>query len=74
MIGEYVFDAQGGRHQAFYTPIRDLHIQGQLVRAGERVQVEQSLKYSPAEAASLWADAGLTEVGKWSRDAEYGEC
>jgi uncharacterized SAM-dependent methyltransferase len=66
VIGEYVFDIDGGRHQAFYAPNKDVIIRGISVREGERVQVEQSLKYSAKEAEKLWEASGLKEVGKWT--------
>ncbi|GKT85540.1 hypothetical protein Ct61P_03390 [Colletotrichum tofieldiae] len=46
VIGEYVYDEEGGRHQAFYSPVRDTYVMGTLVKQHERIQVEQSLKYS----------------------------
>lgn len=75
VIGEYVFDKDGGRHQAFYAPVKDLSILGVRIQKDERVQVEQSLKYSPAETKTLWEQAGLKEVGRWtaSKD-EYSMC
>lgn len=66
VIGEYVYDDEGGRHQAFYSPVRDLQLLGIKFRAGERVQVEQSLKYSADEAQTLWKNSGLEEVDRWS--------
>lgn len=66
VIGEYVYDAEGGRHQAFYAPVRDIEVLGVKIRAGERVQVEQSLKYSSEEAQRLWSTSGLEEISKWS--------
>lgn len=73
VIGEYVYDAEGGRHQAFYAPYRDTTVLGQLIRPHERIQVEQSLKWSPEETQKLWKSAGLTEIGKWMRGNQYGE-
>jgi L-histidine Nalpha-methyltransferase / hercynylcysteine S-oxide synthase len=70
VIGEYVFDDRGGRHQAFYSPLRDIHYQDIHFKAGERVQVEQSLKFSAEEAARLWEGAGLKEVGRWSASSD----
>src|ERR1700761_5578571 len=46
VIGEYVFDSEGGRHQAFYSPLRDFRYRDIQFKAGERIQVEQSLKFS----------------------------
>ncbi|KAL2130440.1 hypothetical protein VTI74DRAFT_6386 [Chaetomium olivicolor] len=72
VIGEYVYDAEGGRHQAFYAPRRDTTVMGELIRPHERVQVEQSLKYSAAEAGALWKRAGMTEIAQWRHRKEYG--
>ena len=73
VIGEYVCDAEGGRHQAFYAPRRDTIVRGELIGPHERIHVEQSLKYSEAEAAELWKRAGMTEIGQWRHREEYGE-
>ncbi|KAJ9148910.1 hypothetical protein NKR23_g4566 [Pleurostoma richardsiae] len=72
VIGEYVYDVEGGRHQAFYSPVRDTLVMGELIRAHERIEVEQSLKYSRAEAERLWNQAGLQETGRWAVQDEYG--
>lgn len=73
VIGEYVYDDQGGRHQAFYSPVRDTVVMDELVRSHERIQVEQSLKYSPTEAGRLWSRAGMTEAAQWKHQNEYGK-
>lgn len=73
VIGEYVYDDEGGRHQAFYSPVKDVVIFGETIKAHERIQVEQSLKYSQAAATKLWNTAGLTEVDEWELDDEYGK-
>jgi uncharacterized SAM-dependent methyltransferase len=70
VIGEYVFDKEGGRLQAFYTPLRDIRYRDIQFKAGERIQVEQSLKFSAEEAAQLWQKSGLNEVGRWSASSE----
>lgn len=70
VIGEYVYDVEGGRHQAFYTPKRDIHFNDIIFKAEERIQVEQSLKYSPEAAAQLWNDAGLQEVRQWRASSD----
>lgn len=57
IIGEY--DEAAGRHQAFYSAVRDIDIEGVLIRAGERVRVEESYKYSLCQSSQLWEDAGL---------------
>ncbi|KAJ2895383.1 uncharacterized protein MKZ38_006614 [Zalerion maritima] len=74
VIGEYVFDGEGGRHQAFYAPTRTSVVMGTVMRPHERIQVEQSLKYSQREAAHLWKLSGLKEVCRWTNsDNDYGE-
>ncbi|KAH6676690.1 C-type lectin protein [Halenospora varia] len=70
VIGEYVYDSAGGRHQAFYSPKKDLNINGIHFKAEERIQVEQSLKYSSKEARKLWKDSGLREVSRWATSTE----
>ncbi|KAK1962549.1 hypothetical protein LY78DRAFT_586434 [Colletotrichum sublineola] len=72
VIGEYVYDEEGGRHQAFYSPVRDTHVMGALVKQHERIQVEQSLKYSQLGAENLWNMAGLVETACWSKGNEHG--
>ncbi|KPM46123.1 hypothetical protein AK830_g468 [Neonectria ditissima] len=72
VIGEYVYDEEGGRHQAFVAPIRSTKVLGSTIMPHERIEIEQSLKYSKAETERLWAAAGLTEIGHWTRGDEYG--
>lgn len=73
VIGEYVYDDEGGRHQAFYSPTRDVVVLGETIKANERIQVEQSLKYSQAAATRLWSLAGMTTADRWTLGQEYGE-
>ncbi|KAH8808957.1 C-type lectin protein [Xylogone sp. PMI_703] len=70
VIGEYVYDHEGGRHQAFYSPSRNVQFNDIYFEAGERIQVEQSLKYSQEEATQLWDVAGLKEMGRWSASSD----
>jgi hypothetical protein len=70
VIGEFAHDEQGGRHQAFYAPKMDVVCCGVKIKAGERVQIEQSLKYSEQESHELWSRAGLKEVEKWTASAD----
>ncbi|OAQ87380.1 hypothetical protein VFPBJ_01420 [Purpureocillium lilacinum] len=72
VIGEYVYDDQGGRHQAFVAPVRETTVLGSVVKARERVKIEQSLKYSKFGADTLWKAAGLVEEAVWTRNGEYG--
>jgi hypothetical protein len=74
VIGEYVYDDEGGRHQAFYSPVRDVTVLGVSIKAHERIQVEQSLKYSEDGMTKLWTAAGVVETERWMVDGdEYGE-
>lgn len=45
---------------------------GHLIRAHERIKIEQSLKYSAEESQRLWEISGLVEVVHWSKDDVYG--
>ncbi|KAI1775237.1 C-type lectin protein [Hypoxylon cercidicola] len=73
VIGEYVYDNEGGRHQAFYSPVRDAVVLGETIKAQERVQVEQSLKYSKEGCRNLWRSAGMIEADRWmTQDEDYG--
>lgn len=46
---------------------------GETIEAHERIQVEQSLKYSKPGATKLWNTASLKEVDQWMLGEEYGE-
>lgn len=70
VVGEFVVDKNGGRHQAFYTPKKDVTVLNVQIEAGEKVQVEQSLKYSVNEAKELWLNAGLREVLTWEASSD----
>lgn len=74
VVGEYVYDSRGGRHQAFYSPIRDIQYKDIHFKAGERIQVEQSLKYAEKGTLELWERSGLNEVKRWSASSDaYSE-
>ncbi|KAI9821822.1 MAG: hypothetical protein M1827_002404 [Pycnora praestabilis] len=66
IIGEY--DEAAGRHHAFYSPIRDLSLEGIHFEKGERVKVEESYKYSKKESDLLWQRAGLLQAALWSNE------
>lgn len=57
VIGEY--DESAGRHQAFYSPTKDLVIDGVYVETGEKIRVEESYKWSSEQSSKLWETAGL---------------
>lgn len=62
-VGEY--DAEAGRHQAFVSPKSDVVVAESVIRAGERVRIEESYKYSPVQVAELWRVAGLLPQAKY---------
>ncbi|OAQ66057.1 hypothetical protein VFPPC_14279 [Pochonia chlamydosporia 170] len=72
VIGEYVYDDEGGRHQAFLAPLQEVNVLGSVIKPHERIQIEQSLKYSKVGSENLWKHAGLREIGLWTRGDEYG--
>ena len=57
VIGEY--DETAGRHQAFCSPVRDVMVEETLIRAGEKIRIEESYKYSLLQSNELWQHAGL---------------
>ncbi|KAL8921218.1 MAG: hypothetical protein Q9208_005829 [Pyrenodesmia sp. 3 TL-2023] len=59
VIGEY--DRTTGRHQAFYSPLKDLVIDGAYIEAGEKMRIEESYKYSPTQRDELWSSAGAVQ-------------
>lgn len=69
-VGEY--DEYGGKHQAFVVPKEDLQVEDVTVRKGERVRIEESYKYSQAQANELWQGSGVEEAARWNDDAAYG--
>lgn len=70
VVGEY--DEVAGRHQAFYSPVRDVVVEETLIRAGEKIRVEESYKYSLLQSNELWQRAGLTEQARFAnRINEY---
>ena len=58
VIGEY--DDAAGRHQAFISPVRDVMVEETLIKAGEKIRVEESHKYSLSQSNELWQHAGFT--------------
>jgi uncharacterized SAM-dependent methyltransferase len=72
VIGEYVYDHDGGRHQVFLAPVRDVTVLGHEIKAFERVKIEESYKYSVPGTERLWQNSGLKQVNSWRLD-DYGE-
>lgn len=72
VIGEFIYDEDGGRHQAFLSPTKEVTILGTTIKQAERLKIEQSLKYSQVGGEKLWRTAGLKEVKRWRRGDDYG--
>ncbi|KAL1896440.1 hypothetical protein Cpir12675_002777 [Ceratocystis pirilliformis] len=72
VIGEYVHDNDGGRHQALYSPKREVTVLGTTIFPHNRIFVEQSLKYSPKQTQMLWSTAGFQQTDCWMKGDEYG--
>ncbi len=72
VIGEFIYDEDGGRHQAFLSPTKEVNILGTTIKHAERLKIEQSLKYSQVGGEKLWRAAGLKEVKRWRRGDDYG--
>ncbi|KAL8637853.1 MAG: hypothetical protein Q9228_004926 [Teloschistes exilis] len=59
IIGEY--DQAAGRHQVFYRAVQDAVVDGEHIKAGTKVRVEESYKYSTEQSDELWRNAGLVQ-------------
>ena len=68
VIGE--MDEQAGRHQAFYYPTRDLNIEGATIPKGTKIKFEESYKFSPKQANTLWQTAGLLPKAKYGNSQD----
>lgn len=72
-IGEY--DEGASRHQAFYSPLKDITSGRFTFKAGEKIRIEESHKYSAEESSRLWRGAGLSEGARWTDNTgDYREC
>ena len=73
VIGEY--DKLEQRHQAFYTPLVNVTIDGVEIKAGERIRFEESYKYSRSQSADLWERAGLAAQRAFANSTDdYRKC
>lgn len=65
------YDAQEGRHQAFYSPKVDVNINAITIRKGEKLVFEEAFKYDREDRDELCRSAGLipqVEFGNTSED------
>ena len=63
IVSEY--DHEEGRHQAFYSPNKDVTYGNISIKSAEKIRVAQSYKYSLEQSSLLWARARLVECEKW---------
>lgn len=64
------YDPIEGHHQAFYSPKRDVTIQGAHLRKGEKLIFEEATKYGPAERDILWHEAGLIHKSEFGNSSD----
>jgi uncharacterized SAM-dependent methyltransferase len=57
VIGTY--NEASGCHQAYYSPRKDISLDGLLLKRGEKVLFEKAFKYGSEESETLWRSAGL---------------
>ena len=65
------YNEESGCHEAFYSPKKDVAINGITIPHGGKVRFEQAFKYDIGERDDLWRKAGLiprAEFGNGSDD------
>jgi EasF-like predicted methyltransferase len=73
VFGEYRYDEFGGRHMAFVSPTRDVVIDGISIKKNEKIQIEESNKFTTEETRQMFNEAGLVEGAKWANHhGDYG--
>ncbi|OQN97327.1 hypothetical protein B0A48_16391 [Cryoendolithus antarcticus] len=65
--GEY--SAAEGLHRAHVVPRSDCVVAGIAIRGGERIRIEESVKYSAAQTRKLWDNGDVIEKTVWSNTA-----
>lgn len=70
------WNAELGRHQAYYVPTQDIRFPGKLdgvlVKKGELVNIEYSYKFDVSDSRHLWEEAGLVESAQWvNKNGDY---
>ncbi|TQB70368.1 hypothetical protein MPDQ_000634 [Monascus purpureus] len=66
------YDAKEGCHVAFYSPRKDVNINGIIISEGEEVIFEEAFKYDARERERLWRNAGLiSQVELANRSGNY---
>jgi EasF-like predicted methyltransferase len=74
VFGEYRYDENGGRHVAFVSPTGDVVVDGISIKRDEKIQIEESNKFSPEETSQMFHEAGLVEGPRWAnQQGDYGK-
>ncbi|KAK1142722.1 hypothetical protein N8T08_007353 [Aspergillus melleus] len=64
------YNAVEGHHEAFYSPKKDVTIDGILVPKGEKLIFEEAFKYGPEEREQLWRDANLIHGAEFGNSSD----
>jgi EasF-like predicted methyltransferase len=54
-----------GCYKSFFVPLKDITIEGVMLKRGEKIFFEQSCKYAEEDRRDLWRKAELSEQEKW---------
>lgn len=67
------WNPERGYWERYLIPLKDVTFEKTHIKAGSKIFILQSCKYSPAERADLWEKSGLQERNHWtSEDGVYG--
>jgi L-histidine Nalpha-methyltransferase / hercynylcysteine S-oxide synthase len=68
------FDQEAYCHEAYYTPRRDVDIEGIWITKGTRIHLERAYKYSSEQLTALWHGSGLIHKAAYSnKEGDYSE-
>ncbi|KAL1952942.1 hypothetical protein VTO42DRAFT_3926 [Malbranchea cinnamomea] len=59
VVGNY--DESDGCHRAYFVPLKDVTVNGFVLKKGTKIFFEQAFKYGKHECEELWEKAGLIE-------------
>ena len=72
-IAEGSWNEESGYWERHLIPLKDVTFEKTHIKAGSKVFILHSCKYSPSERADLWEKSGLQERNRWtSEDGDYG--
>lgn len=64
------YNADEGHHEAFYSPRKDVTIDGIFIPKGEKLIFEEAYKYGPEEREQLWKDANLIQSAEFGNSSD----